>query len=152
MYVQYMESISIPVQNLLDLFVTDLSEIRFGDIDAETLKRLAADVDAAAVIVSSAQAALESAQGMLVAKQDALLQQAQRAAAYARVYAENDEALTLRLNAIALPRTSRRARQSGDALVLCPDPEPAPRPRARSRKVVTPDASHLDSESLLAAR
>ena len=131
----FMEAISSPIQSLLDVFASDLTDVRFGDIDAQTLGRLAVDVESAATVVSSAQAALDSAREMLVVRQDTLLQHAQRAIAYARVFAENDDALSARLSAIALPRLARRTRQSGDALVLSPDPEPAPRPRARPRKV-----------------
>ena len=130
-----MEAISSPIQSLLDLFASDLADVRFGDIDAQTLGRLAVDVETAATVASSAQAALDAAREMLLVRQDALLQHAQRAIAYARVFAENDDALSARLSAIALPRVTRRTRQSGDALVLSPDPEPTPRPRARPRKV-----------------
>src|ERR1700728_3770304 len=85
-----------PIQSLLDLFTTALADVRFADLDGQTLARVAP--------------------------------------AYARVYAESDEALTERLGAIALPRGTRRVRATGDTLVLSPDPEPTPRPRGRPRK------------------
>jgi hypothetical protein len=130
-----MDAIAAPIQDLLTLFTTALADVRFGDVDAKTLARAAADVESAADVVAAAQAALDSAREVLQERQEALLQQAQRAVAYARVYAESDDALTERLAAIALPRPARRARASGEALVLSPDPEPAARPRGRPRKV-----------------
>jgi multidrug efflux pump subunit AcrA (membrane-fusion protein) len=128
------DAIPSPIQSLLDLFTTALADVRFADVDGQTLARVAADVEAAIAVVSSAEAALASAREALQERQEALLQQAQRALAYARVYAESDEALTERLGAIALPRGTRKGRATGDTLILSPDPEPAPRPRGRPRK------------------
>ena len=63
----------------------------------------------------------------------ALLQRAQRALAYVRVYAESDPTLTASLEAIGLPRATRRA-AAGDALVLSAASETSPRPRGRPPK------------------
>jgi hypothetical protein len=131
-----MDAIPSPIQSLLDLFASALVEVRFADVDAQTLARAAADVQAAAAVVSTAQAALDDARHALQERQESLLAHAQRAVAYARVFAENDEALSERLGAIALPRPARRARSNGEALVLSSAPEAAPaRPRERPRKV-----------------
>jgi hypothetical protein len=130
-----MDVIPTPIQSLLDLFATALGEVRFADVDAQTLARAVADVQAASAIVSSAQASLDDARQALQDRQETLLQHAQRAVAYAKVYAESDEALSGRVNAIALPRSSRRSRASADALVLSSDPPAArSRPRGRPRK------------------
>jgi multidrug efflux pump subunit AcrA (membrane-fusion protein) len=123
----------IPIQTLLDLFTTCLADVRFADVDGQTLARYAADVEAAAEAVAAAQLALDATREALQEKQDALLQQAQRALAYARVYAESDQALNGRLDAVNLPRATRRSRAE-DALVLSADPQPSPRPRGRPRK------------------
>jgi hypothetical protein len=100
--------IAIPpaVKSVLDLFTTDLADVRFGDLDAPALARIAGDVQAASDVVVAAQLALDVARGALHERQEVLLQQAQRALAYARVYAEADLALTARLDAITLPRVS----------------------------------------------
>jgi multidrug efflux pump subunit AcrA (membrane-fusion protein) len=121
-----------PIQALLELFTTSLADVRFADVDGQTLGRCAAEVESAAVAVASAQAALDAARETLQQKQDALLQRAQSALAYARVYAESDEALSSQLDGVNLPRSSRRARTEG--LVLSPEPQPTPRPRGRPRK------------------
>jgi hypothetical protein len=139
-----MIAISPPVQAVLDLFTTDLADVRFGDLDAPALARLASEAEAASEVVLAAEVALDIARVALHERQETLLQQAQRALAYARVYAEADLALTARLDAITLPRGSRRARPegstnangaAGDSLVLTSEVEPARRPRGRPRKV-----------------
>jgi len=88
-------AIPAPVRTLLDLFTTSLADVRFADVDGETLTR--------------------------------------RALAYARVYAESDDALSGRLEAVSLPRALRRSRAE-DVLVLSADVQPSARHRGRPRK------------------
>ncbi len=130
MYVQCMEAISHPVQAVLDVFADPLRDVRFADVDAARLAELAASVTAAAEVVATAEAELLRAKRALQESHDALFAQAQRALAYARVFAENDPVLSDRLDQIALPRSAgRRGRPSGEALlVLEPDPGPRARP------------------------
>lgn len=156
-----MNAISPPVRTVLDLFTTHLSDVRFGDVDAKALTRLADETQSAAEVVAYANAALESARVVLHERQEALLLAAQRALAYARVYAEADEELSAHLEAVTLPRAARRSSKaepkasagarldaSGEALVLTSDPQPARRPRGRPRKMTTTsfavDAPMLD--------
>jgi hypothetical protein len=127
MYVQCMISISPPVQAVIDLFADPLRELRFADVDAATLGKLAASVEAAADVVLATETELARQRQTLQERQDALVQHAQRALAYARIYAETDAGLAERLDQIALPRGSRRPRLDGDALVL----EPGPTSRSR---------------------
>jgi hypothetical protein len=127
-------AIPAPVQTILALFTTSLADVRFADVDGPTLARLAADVESAAESVAAAQSALDAARDAFQERQDALLQHAQRALAYARVYAEDDAALSEQLDAINLPRPTRRAR-SEETLVLAADAQPGQRPRGRPRKV-----------------
>lgn len=135
-------SVSPPIQTLLELFETRLADVRFGDVDAKALARLAAEVEATAQVVTAAQVALDSARVALFERQEALLVLAQRALAYARVYAEADESLAAHLDAVALPRAARRARTDANAngatndlvLTASPDAAPARRPRGRPRK------------------
>jgi hypothetical protein len=139
-----MDVVATPIRTAIELFETTLAEVRFPDVDAKTLARAAADVDAAGHAVASAQAALESARLALQELQDALLGQVQRALAYARIYAENNEALMQRLNAISLPRGVRLARSKDDAaLVLSSVTSSEPNPRRRKRR-----ASVAESEPM----
>jgi hypothetical protein len=127
-------AIPAPIQTILALFTTSLADVRFADVDGPTLARLAAGVEAAAEAVAAAQSMLDAERDALQERQDALLQHAQRALAYARVYAEGDVALSEQLDTINLPRPTRRARTE-DTLVLSADVQPPPRPRGRPRKV-----------------
>lgn len=141
-----MNAIPPPVQTVLDLFATHLPDVRFGDLDAQSLARLAGDVQSASEVVAAAQVALDSARGTLHERQEVLLLQVQRALAYARVYAEADDALSSHLEAVALPRAARRSRADAggggnDALVLTPAPQPPRRPRGRPRKALAPAAT-----------
>jgi hypothetical protein len=129
-----MDPIAAPIQAILDLFAKDLADVRFANVDAKTLERIASEVKSAAGVVASAELALETARATLLEKQDALLQHAQHALAYARVYAENDEAMTARLETITLPRATRRARAGAEVLLLSVAPQPSPRARGRGRK------------------
>src|SRR5580658_3351711 len=129
-----MEPIAHPIQAILDLFATDLAEVRFANVDAKTLEQIASEVKSAAGVVASAELALDAARATLQEKQDALLQHSQHALAYARVYAENDEAMTARLEAITLPRATRRARAGAEVLLLSAAPKPSPRVRGRARR------------------
>jgi multidrug efflux pump subunit AcrA (membrane-fusion protein) len=128
-----MIAINPAVQALLDLFATSLADVRFADVDGPSLARCAAEVEAAAQAEAVARSALDAANLALQEKQEALLQRAQRALAYARVYAESDTTLTASLEAIGLPRGTRRA-TVGDALVLSAASDTSPRPRGRPRK------------------
>jgi hypothetical protein len=121
------------VQALLDLFATSLADVRFADVDGPSLARCAAEVEAAAQAELVARLALDAANAALQEKQEALMQRAQRALAYARVYAESDPALAASLEAIGLPRATRRT-PAGDALVLSTAADTSPRPRGRPRK------------------
>ena len=105
-----MSLISPPIQALLELFDGELRDVRFADLDSAALNALAAQVTEAAQGVAAKQAALDEAQAALQERQGSLLQQAQRALAYAKVYAESDAELGAKLDAIALPRAPRRPR------------------------------------------
>ena len=132
-----MSSIPPPVQTLLDLFRAELPEVRFGEVDARSLACAAAEVHDAAVVVASARAALGGANAALFDRQESLLQQAHRALAYARVYAEADASLSARLEALVMPRGVRRSRSESaveGALVLTAEGDAARRPRGRPRK------------------
>ena len=95
------------IQSVLELFKGPLASVRFADVDAAGLANLAAEVESAANEVNGHEAKLAQLRQELVGRQEALLLLAQRALAYARVYAENDDALLEELNRIALPRGAK---------------------------------------------
>lgn len=114
-----MTSLSPPIQAVLDLFKGPLANLRFADVDAVGLAALAADVEAAAGEVEEQENKLTELRQSLAQRQEALLILAQRALAYARVYAENDEPLLGELNRIALPRPAK-PRKAGAPKVSSP--------------------------------
>lgn len=131
-------AIPTPVQAVLELFEGPLSEVRFGDIDGAALRRLASEVEASAAELDAHQAALEALRKATTERLDQLLGQTQRALAYARIYAEGDEALTAQLAQINLSRPAKR--QKGDAVT---DSEVTPKSgarTARSRQAAPADA------------
>jgi len=102
-----MSPLSPPIQALLELFQGPLAEVRFADVDAAGLLHQASLVDAAAAAVAEQEVSLAQLRQSLVEQQEALAVLAQRALAYARVYAEQDDALTEQLTRIALPRANK---------------------------------------------
>lgn len=107
-----MTLLSPPVQAVLELFQGPLVDVRFADVDAAGLASVAAEVESAAAEVARQEAQLTSLRQSLTERQEALLLLAQRALAYARVYAEHDEALTEQLGRITLPRAAKPRKAS----------------------------------------
>jgi hypothetical protein len=137
------------IQALLDVFQSDLAELRFADLDAATLSGLADELDRRAAEVESQEAKLSELQRALRDQHDLLLAQAQRALAYARVYAERDPELTARLRAISLTAQGRRAHSSAAAQAGTAPPDasptsPAVRPRRRAEPAISGDEVQLD--------
>jgi hypothetical protein len=104
-----------PIRSVLELFKGPLANLRFADIDAAGLGKLAAEVEAAGIEVDQHEQKLAELRQLLAQKQEALLTLAQQALAYARVYAENDEALLEELNRIVLPRAAKPKKPGGKA-------------------------------------
>ena len=134
-------TIPAPVDQLLALFSSRLADVRFPDVDGASLARLAEQTHDARMALATAEAMVETANAALRDHQDELLRTAQRALAYARVYASADEGLARELDAIVLPRVARRARaESGDGEPRTPASGeidvavPAPKRRGRPRK------------------
>ncbi|MCY1040610.1 hypothetical protein OV208_04685 [Corallococcus sp. bb12-1] len=136
------DSISPALRGLLELFATDLADVKFPDVDTAVLGEAAAHVREKAEAVARAQAALDAARQVLNESQESLLQKGQRALAYAKVFAEDDAELGAKLEAIHLPRPTRKAgRSEGPQATVEPvgmapgSEENAPRRRGRPPKV-----------------
>ena len=115
---------------LLALFAGQLSGVRFPEVDHETLDELAASVERSHAEVEQARALLATAEATLEARRQELLSRAQRAKAYARVYAEGNPELQAQLDGIVLPKPG------GRVLASPPSPgQPEPKKRGRPRKV-----------------
>jgi hypothetical protein len=102
-----MSYISPSVQAVIDLFQGPLAEVRFADVDVAALANLARAADAAAAELAEHEARVSELKQVLADRQEALLLLAQRGLAYARVYAEPDEALSEQLSRINLPKAAK---------------------------------------------
>ncbi|HYQ04523.1 MAG TPA: hypothetical protein VER96_37880 [Polyangiaceae bacterium] len=107
-----MSYISPSVQAVIDLFQGPLAEVRFADVDVSTLANLARAAEAAAEELAQHEARVSELKQVLADRQEALLLLAQRGLAYARVYAEADEALTEQLSRINLPKPAKPRKPS----------------------------------------
>ncbi len=142
------DPISPALRALLELFSTELAEVRFPDMNGEVLDAAAEQVREQAEAVARAQAALESARQALHESQEALLQKGQRALAYARVFSEENAELTARLDGIHLPKPARKGAASGaDAASAAQgNDENAPRRRGRPPKARAASGASLFAE------
>ena len=119
------------VKELLALFDGPLASVNFPDVDGAALREQAASVDAGVREVEAAAAAWAEAKRTVDARLEVLLQKAQRALAYARIYAEDKPELDAALAALVLPRW-------GDPRGSKAQSEVAPaRKRGRPRKTET---------------
>lgn len=118
----------IPVlREVLSLFADVLPALKFPDVDGAALAAQARGVEALFRVVQEQEQSLRDARKDLADAQEALLQRAWRAVAYARVYADGDPELSARLDTITFPPRSRTLRASGT-------PATADPPRKRPRK------------------
>lgn len=139
-------AIAPPLQSLIDLFASELAQVKFPDVDLAVLNEAAAKVREKAEAVARAEAALDVARAALADSQEALLAKGHRALAYARVYAEEDEALSAKLEAVGLPRPPRRLVRAELHAEVTPLVESAPRRRGRPPKA-KPSAPLFSEES-----
>lgn len=139
-----------PVLSVLELFKGPLAGMRFADVDAEGLSQLAANVESAGLEVASAEAKLAELKQLLAAEQEALLVLAQRALAYARVYAENHDELSSALNGITLPRPAKprkaTAAKPSDASPTATEPTPSDAQPAETAAPLEAREVELDPE------
>lgn len=87
-------------QAVIELFAEALPDVRFPDMDLSVLETAADDLRAAQVELEQIEAELSAARVALEKQAEQLMVRAQRALAYARVFAESDPELANRVLAI----------------------------------------------------
>ncbi len=92
------------VKELLALFDGPLASVTFPDVDGPALREQVASVEAAVHDVEAAAAAWAEAKRAVDSRLEVLLQKAQRALAYARIYAEDKPELDATLASLVVPR------------------------------------------------
>jgi hypothetical protein len=90
-------------RDVLALYVRELSDVRFPDLDRQSLEASAAALRLAQEGAEAQRRALIDAEEAVAQQEAALLAQAQRALAYARIYANGNAKLSAQVDAIAPP-------------------------------------------------
>ena len=105
-------AVSPPIQDLLALFETYLTDVSFPQVDHQTLVAAAARVTAAQDTVNELEQARQRAASALSEEKGALLMTAQLALEYARVYAKGDDELFSVVSSIQLStKPARKTRK-----------------------------------------
>jgi len=123
-------SLSPGLRRLIELFATQLSDVAFPGISSGSLERASEELSARQQALETAKAQVAASEAALAASRDALRRLAERALAYARIYAAEDPELTQELSAIRLDpekpkstrgRKPRQVAQVEEALEIEPE-------------------------------
>ena len=126
------------LQQLLQLF-SSLPDVRFPELDPGSLQVAVARVKDRQLELLSIEAQRDAVRLALEEEQEALLRKGHRLHAYLKVFAEHDEALATKVNALSLPRLRKPALPKTEAVVEGA-PVPEPKKRGRPRKASSTDA------------
>lgn len=113
-------------RDVLELYASELSEVRFPDLDLAALQALAGEVHDAQEEADRLESELRDARERVAERSAAMHARAERALSYARIYAEGNAALGDRLAAIRAPGRSEASL--------------APKKRGRPRKDASSEA------------
>ena len=122
-----LELLPTDLQQLLQLF-SSLPDVRFPELEPAGLQVAVAKVKEKHLELAALEAQREKVRLALEEEQEALLRRGHRLHAYLKVYAEHDEVLALKVNALSLPRLRKQA------VVNEGEPAVAPKKRGRPRK------------------
>jgi hypothetical protein len=119
-------------RDVLALYERELAEVRFPDLELATLEAAAARLHAAHAEAAARAEALREAEQAVAAEEQALVGLAERALAYARIFAGGNAELSAEVAAISRPLAGGPT-ASGDE----------PKKRGRPRKQAPGDAQEL---------
>jgi hypothetical protein len=117
------DPISPSIQELLTVFKNDLAKVAFPDVSLETLESLAQKVRTGAKELEEALKRAETIRESLEAGQNDLMAKAMRGLAYAKVFAEGNDALLEKLGKINLGKTSRAPKKTSSEKSKSEKPE-----------------------------
>ncbi len=103
------------IADLIHAFEHDLGEASFPGVDASTLKERHGIVEACAAAVASGRVQLAAAEAELTVARDELVRHARLALSYARVFAQDNEELGARLEALAIASDLRAPKRRATA-------------------------------------
>jgi hypothetical protein len=130
-------------RQVIDLYAIELADVRFPDLDLAALLYAQAELHAAQLEVERVEAELADKRAELEVRSQALLAKAERALAYARVFAQGDEALAPRLADIG----RRKGSGSTQAHTASSSGTIAAAPKRRGRKPKSDEPEELFAES-----
>lgn len=135
-------------QAVMDLYATDLSSLKFPDVDHAVLEAAAKRVQTDAQAVKVAEEALAAARATMAESQEVLMQKCQRALAYARVYAEENPDLAQKVDAITLPKAGKRGSRGSEIPTDASEESKEAAPKRRGRKPQASGALFADEGTL----
>ena len=130
------------LQHLLQLF-SSLPDVRFPELEPSGLQVAVAKVKEKHLELALLEAQREKVRLALEEEQETLLRKGHRLHAYLKVYAEHDESLALKVNALSLPRLRKQA-----AAVTEGEPVPALKKRGRPRKTSATETLFAEEQSV----
>ncbi len=134
------------IKELLSLFREELSAVSFPDLNADILEKYAEQVRAKALELQEVQAKIASIRESLDASQNELLQKASRGLAYAKVYAEDREALMEKLASISIggKSSTTRKRAARTEAAEGDNDEAATEKKSRQKKAIPDEPSNSE--------
>src|SRR5271157_4988139 len=106
------DSVSEPIQDLMKIFKEHLSSVTFPDVSLEILEGLFKKVESNTNDLKEALEKVETVRATLELNTTELLQKAIRGLAYARIYADGNEALLEQLSKINVGKPVRVQKKS----------------------------------------
>lgn len=131
-------------RQVIDLYAVELSDVRFPDLDLSALLYAQAELHAAQLEVERIEAQLADKRAELEVRSQALVSKAERALAYARVFAQGDEELAPRIADIGRKRSSS---SQGPHSASVSGTIAAPKRRGRKPKTDEPEELFAETAS-----
>lgn len=128
------------VRQVIDLYAVELAEVRFPDMDLSSLLYAQTELHAAQVEIERVETELARARADWESRSQALTAKAERALAYARIYAQGDAELAPRIADIG-KKKSGQPLHAADAAAVSGD---APKKRGRKPKLESPSELFAD--------
>lgn len=110
-------------RQVIDLYSVELADVRFPDLDLSALLYAQTELHAAQLEVERVEAELAEKRAELETRSQALLAKAERALAYAKIYAQGDDDLAPRLADMGRKRSASAMSahtQSSPGLIAAP--------------------------------
>ena len=124
-------------RQVIDLYAVELVEVRFPDLDLSSLLYAQTELHAAQLEIERVEAELSQARAVWESRSQALTAKAERALAYARIYAQGDAELAPRIADIGKKKSAHTV---ADADAILGD---APKRRGRKPKLDLESPSEL---------